>query len=332
MSVPTLVDVARVAGVSRSTVSRVVNDDPSVSEETRARVRTAIDSLRYRPNLSARSLVSRQPAALGVLVGGVTGFGPQCDLNMIQSAARAAGRRVFTQVADDLSEHAISHALDALLELRVDAIISLVPQAALVDQSQLKDLGVPLVGVEVDADVLPLTVGVDNELGARLATTHLLDLGHAVVVHLAGPKGWNESESRIRGWRTALDARGLEAPSVFRASAWTAEAGYRAGQEIAGLGGVTAVFCANDHLALGLLSALRDRDLLVPGDVSVVGFDDVAEAAHFTPPLTTVRQDFHELARRAVATAEVALSGGAMESGMVAPRLVARRSTAPARG
>lgn len=327
---PTLEDVAKVAGVSRSTVSRVVNGDASVSDNTRERVRRAIDSLDYRPNLSARSLVSRRSGALGLLMSAVSGIGPQCDAAVIQAAARSAGLRVFTQIAEEPDTQGIERAAAALAELRVDVIICLGPQAVLA-HAGVAELSVPVVVVESGPQWLPLAVGVDNVLGARLATEHLLGLGHRSVVHLAGPEGWNESEARIQGWRSAMEAGEVGNPHLFRAENWSADSAFRVGQEIAGLDGVSAVFCASDHLALGMLSALRDRGLDVPGDVSVVGFDDVAEAAHFTPPLTTIRQDFHELARRAVAMAGAAIEGVAGLPDLVVPRLVVRRSTAPRR-
>jgi DNA-binding LacI/PurR family transcriptional regulator len=160
--------------------------------------------------------------------------------------------------------------------------------------------GVPAVVVEPGSGGGLPNVSVDQVAGARLAVEHLLGLGHETVAHIAGPRDWLEARDRVDGWRLALEAAGRRVPPVL-AGDWSPRSGYEIGQSLADHPDVTAVFCANDHQALGLLRALHQRGVRVPEDVSVVGFDDIPEAEYFSPPLTTVRQDFDEVGRRCVA-------------------------------
>ncbi len=177
----------------------------------------------------------------------------------------------------------------------------------------------------------PLTsVAVDNAEGAALATRYLLELGHETVHHIAGPASWLDACERIAGWRMTLQAAQAPEPAIL-AGDWSSASGYEIGKQIAADDSVTAVLCANDHMALGLLRALSEHGRRVPGDVSVIGFDDIPEAAYFLPPLTTVRQNFGELGRRALAALVDMINGqgpaGSLEP--VAPRLVVRSSAGP---
>jgi DNA-binding LacI/PurR family transcriptional regulator len=187
----------------------------------------------------------------------------------------------------------------------------------------------PAVVVEADPETAVSAVTVDSRLGARLATGHLLGLGHLTVAHISGPQDFIEAQERIVGWRRTLEQAGAPIPEVIRGD-WSAQSGYDAGQLLASLPEVTAVFAANDNMALGLLRALNEQGRSVPEDVSIVGFDDIAEAGFFTPPLTSIRQDFSEMGRRSV---ELLLrqveSGRMVERIMLAPELVLRESTAP---
>jgi len=177
----------------------------------------------------------------------------------------------------------------------------------------------------------PMAAGVDQHAGARAATEHLLDLGHRHVAHVTGPKDWVEAEERREGWRAAQSDRGL-LPGPELTGDWSAESGYAAGLRIAEDGDVTAVFAANDAMALGVLKALHEQGRRVPEDISVVGFDDVPEAAYYWPPLTTVNQDFGTLGRRALELTLRALDGEADPvAALVEPALVVRESTGPGR-
>jgi DNA-binding LacI/PurR family transcriptional regulator len=191
--------------------------------------------------------------------------------------------------------------------------------------------------VQVGRDPLHPTVWVDQEVGAALATRHLLGLGHRTVHHVTGPQDSLEARGRMLGWRKELLAAGAPVPDVLYGD-WWPSSGHAAGRELAARtrGGrrtdepVTAVFVANDQMALGLLNAVHEAGLSVPGDLSVVGFDDVPEAAYYTPPLTTVRQDFAELGRRGVQLVLARLHGEDLSPPSVLPQLVVRGSTGPA--
>jgi len=175
----------------------------------------------------------------------------------------------------------------------------------------------------------PLSAGIDQEAGAALAVGHLLDLGHRHVAHVSGPRDWVEANQRRRGWRQAHEVRDL-LPGPELDGDWSPESGYRAGLKIAADDQVTAVFAGNDSMALGLLKALHERGRRVPEDISVIGFDDVPEAAFYWPALTTVAQDFSELGRRALGLALAAVRGDADATvELIAPTLALRASTAP---
>ncbi|GAB3267062.1 LacI family DNA-binding transcriptional regulator [Nocardioides dilutus] len=329
---PTMADVAQVAGVSHQTVSRVLNGLPGVRPATAERVQQAIRELGYRRNLSARLLASSRSRMIGVVTYGTNQFGPQSIMLGLESAARLTGYRLASQTVEELSRAGVRAAVESLMELSVEAIVFVVPQETVVRDAVDAELGVPAVVVEGELTRMPLTAGVDNVRGAQLATGHLLDLGHPTVVHVAGPQGWNEAVARIDGWRRELIARQRPVPPLSWVGDWSARSGFEAGVSLARDPDVTAVFVANDQMALGLVAALRAGGRRVPGDVSVVGFDDLPEAAYFAPPLTTVRQDFAELGRRALALVERVLDGEEEAvAELVAPELVVRESTAPPR-
>jgi DNA-binding LacI/PurR family transcriptional regulator len=191
---------------------------------------------------------------------------------------------------------------------------------------------VPVVAVEAGADDGLPVVAVDQFAGAAAATRHLLELGHRTVWHIAGPGDWYESRQRIAGWLHAMEEARAE-PRNPLVGDWSARAGYELGRRLMNEPRVTAVFVANDQMALGLLRVLHEAGRRVPGDVSVVGFDDIPEAAFFTPPLTTVRQDFMEMGRRSLHLLLREIGGGTRSTTRetVPSELVVRASTAPVR-
>ena len=327
---PAMTDVARLAGVSHQTVSRVLNGHPNVREQTRLRVRAAIAELGYRPNRAARTLVTGKSQLIGVVSLASTLYGPASLLSAFERAAADAGFAVSVGSVTNLDRQSISDAVERHLDHRVAGIVVIAPVASAGDAVGAIPAGIPLVTIDGDPDRPVALVTVDQVAGARDATCHLLDAGHRTVWHVSGPAGWFDSAGRIEGWRDALRSAGAEIPPVIAAD-WSAASGYRAGQMLARMPEVTAVFAANDHLALGILRALNERGRRVPHDVSIIGFDDVPEAAYFTPPLTTVRPDFG-----AVAKASLALLLSQFDSGRapaerhtIAPRLVHRDSVAP---
>ncbi|MDP9799748.1 DNA-binding LacI/PurR family transcriptional regulator [Catenuloplanes nepalensis] len=301
---PIMADVARLAGVSHQTVSRVLNEHPNVRPETRDRVLAAIEELAYRRNFSARALVTSRTQTLGVVAFDTTLFGPASTLYGIEQAAREAGYFVSIVSLKSITRETVREALDYLAAQSVDGYIVLAPQQAAIEAIAGLPLGLPVVAVEgPNAGDVPI-VAVDQAGGGALATQYLLDLGHRTVWHIGGPPNWLEADARVRGWESALTAAGAPVPPPVRGD-WSPRSGYQAGAELATLaraepGRITAIFVGNDQMALGALRALREADIRVPEDVSVVGFDDIPEAEFFPPPLTTVTQDFTEVGRRSM--------------------------------
>lgn len=323
-----MADVAARAGVSHQTVSRVLNGMPGVREETAARVHDAITFLGYRRNLSARLLASSRSRTIGVATWGTSQYGPQQTLLALDLAARQSGYRVVMTTLMTMTEQGTKAAVEELLEQAVEAVVLIIPHETVLRFATGIDLGLPVLVVEGDLSRTPLTAGVDNLEGAALATRHLLELGHRTVFHVAGPPGWSEAQARIDGWRMELHAQGAPVPPLRWGGDWSSRSGYEAGRSLARDPDVTAVFCANDQMAMGVMAALREAGRKVPGDVSVVGFDDLPESEFLDPPLTSVRQDFAELGRRAMGLVERVLSGDKLPSADLVPTsLVVRRST-----
>lgn len=327
-----MVDVARLAGVSQQTVSRVVNGHSNVSPDIRARVEAAMAQLRYRRNSAARALATSRSMNLGVLSYALSVHGPALALFGIAEEARRNGYSTSLVSIAEVEQASIRAGLDSLVDGGVDAIVVLAPMTAATEVLQRLDTDVPVVRFEQGAPAGPATISIDERLGAQLATRHLLDLGHKTVHFIGGPTGWMASEARRRGWQTELALAGRTIPAVFESEDWTAESGYRAGLEIAADPSITAVLAINDVMALGAMKALHDRGISVPDDVSVVGFDDRDESAFFQPALTTVRLDFTEVGRLAVESVLRALRGETLATiPLIRPELKVRDSTSPPR-
>ena len=322
-------DVARLAGVSHQTVSRVINDLPNVRPATRARVEQAIAQLRYSPSPAARALVTRRTRTIGLVTPGVADYGPTSIATHFNFAARAARYSVDTVSALDPDPAAIRGVIEGLLRQRVDAIVLIVVDVGVLEVVRGLELGIPLVAATASARRSPLIVSIDQYRGARSAVRHLAELGHTRILHLAGPANAPDALERLRGWRDELAAHRLEAVEP-RHGDWSAASGYRLGQELDVRPG-DAVFVGNDHMSIGVLSALRERGLRVPEDISVVGFDDVPEAGYLYPALTTVRQDFATLGELIMQKVLLAVEepGSVTEDTPLPTHLVVRQSTRP---
>jgi DNA-binding LacI/PurR family transcriptional regulator len=328
-----MADVARLAGVSQQTVSRVLNESPHVRADTRERVLDAVRKLAYRPNRVARALVTGRSRTLGVISFDTTLYGPASTLLGIERAAHDAGYFVSIASLRSLNSQSVLSAVERLTEQGVDGILVIAPQESAARALLHLPADVPIVATEAGPDDDVPLVAVDQVAGAQLATQHLLDLDHRTVWHISGPQDWLEAQDRVRGWRSTLEAWGAPQPPVLEGD-WSARSGYELAHKLADEPDVTGVFVANDQMALGVLRYLHERRIRVPDDISIVGFDDIPEAAYFTPPLTTVRQNFNELGRRGLL-----LLLGQIESGArrwaretVPPELVVRASTAKAYG
>ncbi|WP_441004944.1 LacI family DNA-binding transcriptional regulator [Agreia sp. PsM10] len=325
---PSMHDVARLAGVSHQTVSRVINDAPNIRDETKQRVLDSMEQLQYRPNRAARALVTSRSRTIGILSASRTNYGPAASIQAIEDAANAAGYAVTTANIHGFESTSIVRAIDRLLDQAIEGLVVIAPQRRVFDTLAGMALRLPIVTLQSTGTDGDRSLSVDQIMGARLATRHLIELGHRSIYHLAGPQDWIEAEARMTGFLDEMNAQDMPTTAPFLGD-WTAEFGYFAGRELLRVRDFTAIFAANDQMALGLMHAIRDARLDVPGDISIVGFDDIPDAAHFWPPLTTVRQDFPELGRRCVALLLGGLDAGEQYDGIIAPTLVVRGSTGP---
>ncbi|GAA4478468.1 LacI family DNA-binding transcriptional regulator [Microbacterium panaciterrae] len=325
-------DVARLAGVSHQTVSRVINDLPNVRPATRARVEHAIAQLRYSPSPAARALVTRRTRTIGLVTPGVSDFGPTATAMHFTVAARGARYTVDSvSLLDEDPAVGVRSAVEGLLRQRVDAIALVVVDLAALETVRTLDLSIPVVATAASPRRHVRLVSIDQYRGARQAVRHLAELGHPRILHLAGPSQATDAVERVRGWRDELAERRLEIVDPATGD-WSAASGYRLGMNL-DVGPGTAVFAANDQMSIGLLSALRERGLRVPEDVSVVGYDDAPEAAYLYPPLTTVRQDFAALGQLMMQKLLLAVEepDAVTEDTPIPTQLIVRQSTlAPA--
>ena len=324
-----MADVAAAAGVSHQTVSRVLNGSGLVKEGTRARVLAAIAELGYRRNNAARLLATNRSGRIGMISAHLGFYGPSTIAVAVQEAGHEAGYDVSLVAVSDFDASTLGGAVERLLDEAVEAIVVAVAHRAALERALSLEVPVPVVLAQGVASGQAMAAGIDQEAGGEMATDHLLGLGHEHVAHVTGPLDWIEAGQRRAGWQRAHERRGL-LPGPELAGDWSARSGYEAGLRIAEDHSVTAVFAANDAMALGLFRALQQRGRRVPEDVSVVGFDDLPEAAYFSPPLTTVRQEFQLLGHRIMDLVERALAGEAdPRADLVQPELVVRSSTAP---
>lgn len=323
-------DVARLAGVSYQTVSRVLNEHPSVRPGTRQRVLDVIAEIGYRPNQAARALVTSRSRTIGVLTSQTSNYGPTTSVTAIEHAAREAGYRLNVTSIASTEYPSIKAALDHLLAQSIEALVVIAPQVRVLEAIRELAIDVPYVTLQ-NADVGGQhSLSVDQVEGGRLATRHLIELGHTEIMHISGPQDWIEAEARMQGYLEAINDADLRTRAPILGD-WSAHFGYYAGLELLRFRDFTAVFASNDQMALGFMHACREMGVDIPGDMSLVGFDDIPEAAHFYPPLTTVRQNFSEIGRRAVSLLLAELQGNHLEQQQITPELVVRQSTAAPR-
>ncbi len=324
---PVMADVARLAGVSHQTVSRVINGSTSIRPATKARVEQAIEELGYRPNTAARALVTRRSGIIGIVGTNSALYGPSSIQRSVQEAARAAGYFSSLVPLAEVTLESLRDALDHLTRQSVEAIVMIAAQEDALAVVHSAEAGLPLIVVEGDLSGRGLSVGVDQIDGARQATQHLIDLGHRAIVHVAGPLNWTEAKGRNTGYEQAMRDAGLTPRNPWEGD-WTPACGYEIGRELARSGDATAVFVANDQMAIGVLHALAEANLSVPGDISVVGFDDIPESGYLNPALTTIRQDFQAIGRRAIDLVMATLDGSTTSVPLLPPELIVRDSTA----
>lgn len=315
-----MADVAAVAGVSAQTVSRVVNDSPRVDPATRANVEAAMSQLGYRMHRAARALRTGRTDTIGLIVANLSSVG---NSRMLQALADHAAERGFAlTVVTASGREAVADAFARLSDQGIDGAVILNEATALARGLDVPP-GLALVVVDSPADDRFAVVQTDHAAGARAATEHLLSRGRGSVHHLGGPVGSFAAAERERGWRDAHEAAGIAAPEPIRGD-WTSASGHAVIAPLAGE--VTALFAANDQMALGALRAFAEAGRTVPDDVAVIGFDDVEDAAEYSPPLTTVKQDFDELGAAAVASLVTLIGRGEAAPVVLTPHLVPRAS------
>jgi len=327
---PSIGDVARLAGVSAQTVSRVSNEAENVLPATRQRVLDAMEQLGYAPNRAARALRTGSFATIGVVVHRLARTGESGTVDAIVDSARREGYTVnLVDVASPSSDDVMA-ALRRLSNQSVDGLV--IVRAETTTPTSLAVPGrTPVVVADSRFVGQHPSVGADQLAGATSAVEHLLALGHETVHLVAGPPESGPAQLRAQAWRTALERSGRSAPEPAQGD-WTAPSGYAAGRVLARDPNVTAVFCANDEMATGVLHALHEAGRRVPQDVSVVGFDDIPLAGHLWPPLTTVRQDFERVGAELVRLLVEQIRDGSrfVPRNVVVPApLVVRASTAP---
>ncbi|MEY2945841.1 MAG: hypothetical protein RL243_601 [Actinomycetota bacterium] len=315
-------DVAKHCGVSHQTVSRVINGNPNVSTATRAKVLAAIEELGYQQNLVAKALATGRTQTIGVVSFDSTLYGPTAMLHSLQVAAREHGYRVVLNSVSDITNAAISDAIADLGNANVDGILVTAPRSAQEGSDLELNTRVPVVFREIRDGEDFAVVDIDQFEAARRATALLASLGHRDIAHIAGPLNWLTASRRRDGWAAVADG-----PEV--SGDWTVRSGYEACKALIASGQpFTAIFAANDAMAFGAMRALREANLEVPTDVSLIGFDDIAEAEFYSPALSTIRQDFdtvgEEILNRLLAAIE---SGQAPEGSLLIPgELVLRAS------
>jgi DNA-binding LacI/PurR family transcriptional regulator len=327
-----MADVARLAGVSSQTVSRVSTGHPGVISSTRQQVLAAMQQLGYRPNSAARALKLGEFRTIGVILFTLSSTGNSRTVEAIAGYAAQEGYAITLIPVAVPTQDGVLGAFTRLGELAVDGIIVIMEVHLLDAATVTLPPGVQVVVVDSDAGDRYTVVDTDQADGARQAVQHLLDLGHRTVWHVTGPAESFAAGRRAKAWRDTLRATGRALPTMHRGD-WSAESGYRAGLALADDPACTAVFAANDQMALGVLRAFHERGRSIPGDVSIAGFDDIPDSASYLPPLTTVHQDFAEVGRRCVQALlrQIRKDPDGPGTVLVPTRLVVRDSTAPPR-
>ena len=329
------------AGVSTQTVSRVINERPDVSPETRKRVQEVIKALSYQPSALARSLISQRSHTLGVVTAGLRHIGPSRTLSGITSAAEEAGYSILLKELPSYDTEDIRPIFQAFLSRHVDGIIWAVPEVG-ENRNWVNnppaDIDIPLVYLTMETRKNLSIVSIDNYLGGKLAMTHLLEQGYRKIGHIAGPLDWWEARQRMAAWKDALQEAGFETNDSHCVEGnWSAASGALAIEKLCDqFPDMNAIFVANDQMALGAMQYFAENQIRIPEDIGIVGFDNIAESAFFSPALTTIQQDQHNVAKIAVAEVIKTIESGWQGADPVAPKsiilpptLVVRQSSIP---
>jgi LacI family transcriptional regulator len=338
---PTIYEVARQAGVSRQTVSRVINNRPDVAPETRERILHIINELDYRPSAIARSLTWQRTFNFGLLTAGLRYIGPSTTLSGIAKKAEEIGYGIYFKELPTWDSNNIQPILDWFLARQVEGIIWAVPEVGDNHEwirSVADSIPVPIIFLTTAKRPDISIVSIDNYSGARMATEHLLSVGRRRIGHISGPMDWWESRQRMQGWQDVLREAGIQPePHMIAEGNWSSKSGKRAfAQLMESFPDMDAVFVANDQMALSVLQTACESRLDIPNALSVVGFDNIPESEFFSPALTTVFQNLIDLGCTAVEELVRMIETGAAGEDVTTPKyltlqpeLIIRKSTSP---
>jgi DNA-binding LacI/PurR family transcriptional regulator len=333
----TIKDVARACDVSIQTVSRVLNNRSDVSKATREKVQTVIDGMGYQPNILARGM-RRQSDTLGVIISGLHHKGVATTLNGVARASEERGYTLIFKETASLESEDVLPFIRSLMAHQVRGIICAAPQVGTNWTSLQKSLPAktpPLVFLKGNPLAAPITISIDNYAAGYKATCHMIEQGYGHIAHISGPSDWWEAQERQRGWRQALMEAGLPIPaSALTEGDWTPASGCSGFTRLReAYPEMDAVFAANDQMALGVMQAAWQQGVNVPEGLGVAGMDDLSESAFFTPPLTTVRQNFYQLGelavRKLLRLADMTPEDDAVAADtlVIQPELIVRQST-----
>lgn len=321
----TIYDVARLAGVSHQTVSRLIKGEQNVGVEMRAKIERALAELDYHPNEAARTLTTRRSNVIGALVHDISEVGPSLIIQGASERAREAG--YFLEIVPVASGDAAAteSSVDLLKSRKYAGLVAVSPSDELLAPVTRGTFRIPVHIAHAAADDTDHSL---NDLGVRMLMDHLIGLGHRRFAYLAGPEESLPARKRLAAYQHAIETHRLTDLATLTGD-WSARSGYDAVSTVEEVG-FTALVAANDQMALGGMLALADRGFAVPRDVSVVGFDDVPEARYYQPPLTTIAQDMKQQGRLAVEDLlrQIDPDAALAPSVPVRPRLEVRRSTA----
>ncbi|HET9905232.1 MAG TPA: LacI family DNA-binding transcriptional regulator [Anaerolineales bacterium] len=323
----TIKEVASMAGVSTQTVSRVINERPDVSPETRKRVQEVIKALSYQPSALARSLIRQRSHTLGVVTAGLKHLGPSRTLSGITSAAEEAGYSLLLKELPTYDTEDVQPIFQAFLSHHVDGIIWAVPEVGENRKwvnNPPADIEIPLVYITMEPRNNLSIVSIDNYLGGRIAMAHLLEQGYHKIGHISGPLDWWEARQRMAAWKDVLTEAGRNAEDSHCVEGnWSSASGALAIEKLFyQYSDMDAIFVANDQMALSVLQFFAEKQIRVPEDMGIVGFDNIAESAFFSPALTTVQQDQHNVSKVAVAEVIKVIEAGWQELDPVAPQSI----------
>lgn len=335
----TIKEVAKAADVSIQTVSRVINNHPDVSDETRQKIQQVIVDLDYRPSALARSLIQQRTCTLGVVTAGLKYIGPSFTLNGITSKAEQYGYAILLEELPGFHVNQVTQRMDSLLARHADGIIWAMPEIGdnrlWLEKGNL-NLPVPVVFLTMQTRPGVTSVSYDNFLGGCLATQHLLDSGYHHIGHISGPSDWWEAKQRRAGWQFTLEQAGIEVHEFQCTEGnWSSASGVVAFEKLlANDRNIDAVFVANDQMAFGVLQTAWMLGLHIPEELGIVGFDGLAESAFVWPPLSTVYQDLNKLGSlavdklvEAIDSQNVGNSQAEMSHVVLEPELIVRQSS-----